>query len=317
MDEIKSGSKTLAVALLNMAQDRDKSLDVAMEELFVQAQFKINAGDKILVKPNLLKAKALACTDPQFVATCCQKLLDLGAKVIVADSPGFGTCEGVAQSIGLTATLAPLGLKVRPFTQMVWQKFDLDRVVRVPMAKEALEADLIFSLPRVKAHSQMGLTMAVKNCFGVVGGAHKAVAHTLFGSKAALFSDVLVAIWSRLPKVWAVADGRICMHVTGPTNGRPYPLNLLGACTNAAILDMVIAQILQVDFKDLPLGQALARYGLSLNDPYEVSYPMDSPKSFSSTGFIVPKVLLTTSFAPHRLILSCLRRLWTALFNHA
>ena len=317
MDQISSTChETLPVALLKFGPNPDLSLEAAVEKLFVAADFKISSGASVLVKPNLLKATPLACTPPDIVAICCQKLLDLGAKVRVSDSPGFGTCVGVAKTIGLSEALEPLGLKVTPFGEMVWQTFDLyGSKARLPVAKAAFEADLIFSMPRVKAHSQMRLTMAVKNSYGLVGGAHKAIAHTIYGKDSSFFSDLVVALWASLPKVYTLIDGRIAMHITGPANGKPYNLNLLAACQNAALLDLVLARVLQVDFASLPLGQALQkRLGTAL-DLDKVSYPLEAPKDFNVQGFRVPQILLTTSFAPHRLIISCLRRLWAALIG--
>ncbi len=71
-------------------------------------------GARVLVKPNLLQAKALACTTPAVVAAACAWLMDQGARVTVADAPGFGRAAAVARAVGLEAALKPLGLAVRP-----------------------------------------------------------------------------------------------------------------------------------------------------------------------------------------------------------
>ncbi|MBQ7738175.1 MAG: DUF362 domain-containing protein [Desulfovibrionaceae bacterium] len=310
MSENYAAQKAIPVALIKIDANSPHLLESAVEDLISAASLKVKLGEKILVKPNLLKANPLACTDPHFVAVVCQKLLDLGADVIVADSPGFGTCSSVAASIGLVDALAPLGLKVSSFEKVVWQKLPMEGHPRLPIARLALEVDQIFSLPRVKAHSQMRLTLAVKNCFGVVVGFHKAVAHTIYGSNPDFFADVLAALFSILPQVASIIDGRIAMHITGPANGQPYALNLLGASSNALLLDYVLCQILHVEFKDFPLGQAQLRRE-ALCEPI---YPLESPNAFDASGFSVPQVLLTTSFAPHRLIYSCLKRIWAALF---
>ena len=133
----------------------------------------------VLVKPNLLRAVPLACTHPQVTAAVCRWLLDKGARVTVADSPGFGSARGVSRAIGLDAALAPLGVRVCA----------LDDPVPVPLrgggswgvTRTALEADAIVSVPRVKAHAQVRLTLAVKNLFGCICGLGKVMAHSRRG----------------------------------------------------------------------------------------------------------------------------------------
>ena len=129
-------------------------------------------GAKVLVKPNLLTATPLACTSPEVTAAVCSWLLDQGAHVTVLDSPGFGRAESVARAIGLTELLRPLGLAVTGPGNAVSLK--LDNGSRFGVSRQALECDLILSVPRVKAHSQMLLTLAVKNLFGLVVGMRKA-----------------------------------------------------------------------------------------------------------------------------------------------
>ena len=98
-------------------------------------------GLHILVKPNLLRNSALACTDPQVVAAVCQWLLEAGARVIVADSPGFGTARSVARDTGLSAALARLGLAVQPMAR--GSHVRLSTGSEILISQTALEADLI------------------------------------------------------------------------------------------------------------------------------------------------------------------------------
>ena len=40
----------------------------------------------------------------------------------------------------------------------------------VTVAREAMECDIFVGLPKIKAHNQMYMTLAVKNIFGIVKG---------------------------------------------------------------------------------------------------------------------------------------------------
>ena len=132
------------------------------------ARIPMRPGMRVLVKPNLLTSKALACTNPDIVAAVCKLLLDGGCKVDVADSPGFGRAKSVARAIGLDEKLAPLGLEVLPMNQPAPLRLDVPGAERQPVfmvSRRAIECDYLLSVPRIKAHSQMRITLAVKNLF--------------------------------------------------------------------------------------------------------------------------------------------------------
>ena len=148
-----------------------QALPLLLDRAGLASSFSLRSAH-VLVKPNLLTATPLACTSPVVVASVCRWLLDQGARVRVGDSPGFGTATAVARQTGLEEALRPLGLRVESLADPRPLALPLRRggPVSFGVARVALESDVIFSLPRVKAHSQMRLTLAVKNLFGCVCG---------------------------------------------------------------------------------------------------------------------------------------------------
>lgn len=270
-------------------------------------------GAKVLVKPNLLRAAPLACTSPAVVAAACAWLLDQGARVTVLDSPGFGRAEGVARAIGLDGGLRPLGLAVSGPGKAVPLRLDNGSCFAV--SRRALESDLILSVPRVKAHSQMLLTLAVKNLFGLVAGMRKALVHTREGRSPEGFADALAALWAALPPVAALADGVIAMQRTGPSGGIPHPLGLLGSSPSAVALDEALCAVLGLEFRQTPLGAALERRGAPgcAAAGARVHYTDARPEEVAVRDFALPTELTHTSFRPGRLLRSCLRRFWLGL----
>ena len=113
----------------------------------------------------------------------------------------------------------------------------------------------------------------------------------------------------------AIADGRIAMHVTGPMGGQPYPLELLGASRSAVALDEVICNILHLKFSEVPLGQALEKRGAegASQVGYSHVFPLLTPSAFSVQDFRYPTTLTTASFAPHRLLISCCKRIFRSI----
>ena len=264
----------LSVALLRHDAYTAPALRTAVGQVMDAARlteyYPLRPGARVLVKPNLLMAKHLACTSSEVVAAVCAWIMDHGAKVRVADSPGFGRAVTVARAVGLEAALRPMGLEVEeigpaeplplPLEGEAAQKAGFQTGgSRFHVARLAMESDLIVSVPRVKAHAQMLVTLSVKNCFGCVRGLHKAVAHAREGRDPKFFADCLAALWAALPPVAAVADGITAMHITGPSNGKPFALGLLGASASAVALDEAVYAVLGLNPQDVPLGAALCR----------------------------------------------------------
>lgn len=312
---METRAPSVPVALVRCESYAPASVREAVTQALDASGIAVSRGTRVLVKPNLLMARALACTGPQVVAAACQWLLARGASVEVADSPGFGRASAVARAIGLTEALKPLGLDVAPPDRAVRVELKLPDGARLPfrVSRRALECDLVLSAAKVKAHSQMELTLAVKNCFGCVPGLRKALVHAREGQEPDLFADALAALWAVLPPVGALADGITAMHVTGPSRGEPFALGLVGASVSAPALDTALRELLGAPMP--PLEAALGRRaaaGDAAARP-EAAYPLLTPEECHVAGFIVPATLKHTSFRPGRLAKSLCRRVWAAL----
>lgn len=274
------------------------------------AQIPVSRCTQVLVKPNLLLAIPLACPAPIIVAEVCKWLLDKGCKIIVADSPGFGSATYVAKAIGLSDVLKPLGLSMEsmqnPKRIVLTAAESANRKMIAGIAQTALECDHIFSICRIKAHGQMRLTLTVKNCFGCVVGVRKALSHTRYGQTTESFADFIAAVWASLPPVTGIVDGITCMHKRGPRDGEPYNLHLLGASKFAPALDLALLRVLNLAMEQIPVAAAISRRA-SLP---EIVYPLDRPEIFDSSGFQVPANLNPASFNPLRLAWSISKRLW-------
>ncbi|MFG6376329.1 MAG: DUF362 domain-containing protein [Desulfovibrio sp.] len=294
----------------------DDNLEEKARALMEAARIPMRPGMRVLVKPNLLTSKALACTNPDIVAAVCKLLLDGGCKVDVADSPGFGRAKSVARAIGLDEKLAPLGLEVLPMNQPAPLRLDVPGAERQPVfmvSRRAIECDYLLSVPRIKAHSQMRITLAVKNLFGCVCGARKAIIHAREGREPAFFAACLAAMWAALPPSGAFVDGIVAMSVTGPSKGIPFNFGLLGACASSQVMDRALLAALDMEIGQSPLAAAIAKRNDREEISAPVSWPLRRPEDFNPTGFVVPQKLAHTSFRPGRLIKSMGRRFWAAI----
>lgn len=296
------------VALAACASYQRPLPNSALAELFSALGPNVTPGLKVLVKPNLVSSRkgALACSEPEFVAAVCRMLLDLGAKVQVADSPAFGTAAGVARKCGLADALSHLGLDVQTLDDPV--PVDLPSGGCMGVSRRALEAELIVNAPRLKAHCQMRVTACVKNLFGCVPGMRKALAHHRLGDRGSRFEAMIMDVYLALPPVFSVLDGVTAMHVTGPSGGEPVSLGFMAAGDSVAV-DTAVYQMLGLRPGDVALWREARERGLPGARSEDLRYPLARPGDFDCSGFVAPGVLDPVSFNPWRLATGAVKRI--------
>lgn len=310
-------SPQIPVALTRISSYDSPSLKELVFQTLEAANINFSRGSRILVKPNLLLPLLLASTHPEIVGTVCEWLIEQGCKIEVSDSPGFGTAMRVARVIGLVERLKSMNIPIVAMDRPRPEKIrlpDHDQPIRLHVSQKVRECDYIFSICKIKAHSQMRITLAVKNCFGCIPGIRKALVHALHAPSTDYFADCIAAFYQTLPPVLACADGITVMTETGPSKGKPLQLGLFAASKNAVALDNTLLSILNITPEQAPLTMALKK--ISLDWPFEkIFYPLEQPCAFANNGFSVPETLAAASFNPFRLTKSLCRRLWLAHFK--
>lgn len=310
-------TSSIPVSLIRCEHYDDADLAACVDRAFNLCGYVPARGSHILVKPNLLRADRLTCTEPRLVRAVCIWLLERGVHIRVGDSPGFGTAAYVSRSIGLTEALADLdgaSLQIQAPGRPVPCR--IPGVGMLPVSRDALEADAILSLPRLKAHTMMGITCAVKNLYGCVPGLHKALAHARHGDKGRDGLDMarcIAGLTGILPPQAALVDGITAMHITGPSGGKPYPLHLLAASCSCVAVDTAIYALLELTPSQLPLWRALHEIEARGAEPEEVELRGDALESFATQEFIIPHMLMTHSFTPLALLRSLYRRIRAAM----
>ncbi len=282
----------------------------AVEYLFKSLSFEIPPGARVLVKPNLVAPRnaRISCTHPAVVRAVCKELLEKGAEVTVGDSPAFGTSQAVARAAGLTRSLADLPIRIVRFTPS--RPIRLPCGVTVRLAREALCADLVVNLPRLKAHDQLLVTAAAKNLFGCVVGLQKPLLHARLGEKGDLFFRMILEVGELLPVGLNILDAIVAMEGRGPTGGRPRKLGLLLASRNAVALDTALYLALGLSPEEVPLWRTALRMRLFGARPEEVALPADLP---DLSDFRLPERLSPVTFHPLRLLRGMLKRLFLRL----
>ncbi|MCF8057573.1 MAG: DUF362 domain-containing protein [Desulfocapsa sp.] len=294
--------------------DRCDSYDIQILQPKLQDQLDILnipsdfSRKRVLLKPNLISAGVhpLACSNPLFVAAAASCFLDRGARVLLGDSPAFGSASHVLKQQGFMEALSGVAVEFVPFRARIMRTLACG--IRVTIAAEALDCDFFVNLPRLKAHEQMGVTMAVKNIFGIVLGARKAWLHMRHGKSRQVFARMILNLQELLPSTLVLGDGIEVMHRRGPVRGDSLFLGCLAASKNCIALDRAMLDVLEIDKKRIPLAVAAENLSLPGSQIEDVEFPQLVPQAFSGSGFQIPATLSPIQFRPFRYLLSSLKR---------
>ena len=209
---------------------------------------------RVVVKPNLLAPatpeKALV-THPLIVRAVVEYLLGKGARVQVSDSPAVGSFRKLIRETRYAQALEGLDVVLKPFEASV--KVDVGPPFgTIEMARDAVEADLVINLAKLKTHAQMFLTLGVKNMFGCIVGLRKPEWHMRAGVDRLWFARLLVQIYEALAPAYTIVDGILAMEGQGPgRSGSPRQLGLLVGGDNAHAVDKTICTLLGLDPNEL------------------------------------------------------------------
>src|ERR1700688_1083734 len=214
--------------MIRRAVSYEQELGALIYESLVE--FNLPVKDKVvLLKPNLVGLDPLGVmnTHPAVIAAARESFLRLGAaQVLIGDGPAVDRdTEAILESVRLREFVGPL--------DRVFVDLNIDEVERVPlltkasrlkelyMPKTILGADLVVSMPKLKAHHWAGVTLSLKNMFGTVPGScygwPKNVLHW------AGIDNAILDINAAVKPEFAIVDGIIGMEGNGPIQGTPNP----------------------------------------------------------------------------------------------
>jgi uncharacterized protein (DUF362 family)/Pyruvate/2-oxoacid:ferredoxin oxidoreductase delta subunit len=226
---------------------------------------RIESGRQVLVKPNFLtpaEPDRAMTTHPLVLRAVVEYVLEKGGRPLVADSPALGNFERLLRKGGYTQALNGLDVEVRPFRDTV--QVDIGEPFgRIDIAREAVASDVVISLPKLKTHVQMLLTLGVKNLFGCIVGLTKAEWHMRSGVDRQMFARLLVQVYRAVNPAATLLDGILAMEGEGPgRSGTPRHLGILAAAASAPALDLAVCRLVGVRPEDLPTHRAAMELGL-------------------------------------------------------
>ncbi|BAQ62611.1 iron-sulfur cluster-binding protein [Geminocystis sp. NIES-3708] len=276
----------------------------------------VKKGDRVLLKPNLLTASrpTKECTTRKEIVYCvAQMVQEVGGKPFLGDSPAFGSAKGVAKANGYLPLCEALNLPIIEFQSKKYS-VDNNNFQHLRLSKEAMEADVIINLPKIKSHMQLSMTMGVKNLFGCVPGKMKAWWHMEAGKDASRFGEMLVETAKAINPDLTIIDGIIAHEGNGPSAGEPRELGILGASHNVFALDVAIADMLNVCSEIVPTLVAQKKLGL-LSDIKDIQFPLLKPEELRVLNWKLPETLMSIDFGLPRVLKSTFKHFYIKLIK--
>jgi len=240
-----------------------KSVIFELLDSFNAMDIKKNA--RVLIKPNLLAPappeKAIQ-THPFVVRAVVEYLNGFGIRPQISDSPAMGGFQRILKEGGHLDALKGLDVELREFKSSV--TVDVGKPFhKLEIAKDAIDADVVINLPKLKTHQQMLMTLGVKNLFGCVVGMRKPEWHFRMGVDRERFAELIVRIHDAIRPSITILDGILAMEGQGPgTSGTPREIGVLAASDNAIALDMITCGIVGIHTDEVPTNHVAALLGL-------------------------------------------------------
>jgi uncharacterized protein (DUF362 family) len=306
-EKVMTASGSPVAHLVRRLSYEDSGLYSAAAECLDRVLPREIRASTVLIKPNFISRQNafLSCTHPGLIEAVCAYFSDRGNRVLVGDSPAFGSARNVAAALDLPERLTPYGARI---VELQAGGPSARRAGKGPvLARLPEEVELVVNLPKLKAHKQMGLSGATKNLFGLVPGVRKAVAHVRHGQSRQVFAGMLLDLLPSYPESVSLMDGIRAMDTSGPTDGEPRDCGILAASRDPVALDTALSLALGLTRWDVPLWQAASERGLSGAYPECITYSGKKPKEIHA-GFRMPCELKPVSFHPLRLAKSICQR---------
>jgi uncharacterized protein (DUF362 family) len=211
-------------------------------------------GKRILLKPNLVEfdPNNVINTHPAVIEAAIDSFKRLGAKdVVVAEGPGHRrdneyllTASGIHDVI-TEHKVSYLDLNTDD-VRVIKLRSSFTDLKQLYLPETLFKADLLVSMPKLKTHHWAGVTLSLKNMFGVVPG-------SVYGwPKNALhwagIHESILDINSSLPlPQFAIVDGIVGMEGNGPLQGQAKLSRMLILGDDLVAVDATATRLMTIE----------------------------------------------------------------------
>lgn len=228
-------------------------------------------GDKknVAVKPNLVKLnKPEDCvtTHPSVVQSVLVAIVESGRNAKIVESPSgaysASNLKTIYDGTGMTAAAANAGATLNDNFDVAQVYVENGKGVKnLRIIQSILDADSVITVAKLKTHSMMSYTGAVKNLFGVVPGLSKVECHFRLPEKDD-FANMIVDVADFVHPDLSVIDAVWAMEGEGPSAGDKRYVGVIIISDSPYAADIVAGRIINLDWQDNPVVKSAVDRGL-------------------------------------------------------
>lgn len=214
-------------------------------------------NQKVLLKPNIVKGmKPGECgtTHPAVIEAVIRILKENECEVYVGDAPFVDDTIEAMKICGIYDICKKNNVKVAVFDKKIRKELNDGLVVKdFNLTHYFDEVDCIINMPKLKTHSQLYFTGAVKNLYSMMPGPRRGFYHMKY-SNMEYFANMLLDLYALIREkvVLNLIDGIYGMEGNGPCGGTAKFAGVLGASSDAVALDFVMCNLIGLDVENLP-----------------------------------------------------------------
>lgn len=223
-------------------------------------------GKTVVLKPNLvdyIPGNAIN-THPILVVAAAECFRQLGAKeVIVAEGPGHQRdTELVLFESGYESLLRENRIRFVDLNRDKLAAVDLSAhysgLNRLWLPTTILGADFLVSMPKVKTHHWSGVTLSMKNMFGLVPGIKYGWPRNILHWHG--IHESILDLCATVPIHFVIADAVVCMEGNGPLNGSSRQLGCVVLADDPVAADATCARLMGLEPDRVPHIHEAAKF---------------------------------------------------------
>ncbi len=234
----------------------------------------VKPASKVLVKPNVMRPLRSGCgvvTDVRVTEAVTRLVLEqdpervtIGEGASVGyDFPDFKDTMEAFQESGTAEVARKLGVELVDLNRDTLVEVEVPEAFvmkRFGIARTALDADVIISVPCLKTHVRTGLTASLKNMKGVLPGLEKRRTHRTGLDRAIVDLNWVVKL------DFVVIDAIRCMEGTWTIPEDTVRMNLILAGTDPVAADSVCAKLIGLSSERIMHIKLAEEEGLGIAD---------------------------------------------------
>lgn len=285
--------RSLPVTILRIP-DLEKDLHRDIARVLFEDNLALK-NKRVLLKPNFVECHPgrPVNTDIRLIRQVSEACLSLGAaQVIVAEASGHR--RDPWHSVYNPDLRKELDSRIRCIDLNHGEALRIDNkgqytgLRQFYVAAPVVNADVVISMPKLKTHHWVGVTLSMKNLFGTLPGIFYGWPKNLLHLRGIGNSVIDLAL--TLPVHYAIVDGVIGMEGDGPIMGQAKPVGAVIMGKNLLAVDSTATRIMGFDPAKIPYLVAVSSHfpGLHEND---IAYRGEHPKRFATRFNCLPQFL--------------------------